>query len=592
MQIGNPAALWLLLVIAAWLLLGRNQTARPRRPVGNLYLWSQPASSAPVDVALRRVRRHWLILLQAALLTLLVLALARPSFSWQGPRVALVIDVSASMAARESGGTRMDLAKQAARAVIQSLPSRAHVMVVTAGPVATTVGEFAAGDGGLERAVQDIVPIPASADITSAIRSARMAAIDADAIHVISDSPSAPAGSDGVRWVHIGNTLPNRAITRLATRGVPGSPRAREMIATVWNYSTDEHDAVLEVLHGQRVLARRAVHLQPRQGETAVITVDGVDGAIEARLSGDDALAADDQRFAVLAARRVARVLLLGRGSFFLESALAANPAVVVDRATGAGTGIHPDVDVVVCDRCATLPPRGRGVLMIPPVQPADPAPLIVSLPEHPIAEAVAPVGPLVPGSAGADVPQDALTILRVGGRPAIIAYERDGRRVVEWRLDLSESRFTTSTTFPILLDNVLAWLDGRTEDVTAIRAGEPLHWILRNPASSSRPEIVGPDGGAIRARVSGQRLTTTDTTAVGIYEVRGDGTPRTFVVNPVTDGESDLSRGAATPPSAPVSHRPVTSPGAADHTALLLLVALALLSLEWRARSGGRRPA
>jgi len=185
MAMANPGALWLLLVIAAWLLLGRNQRARPQRPVGNLYLWSQPASSAPAHVAIRRIRRHWLILLQAAIMAALVLALARPTLSWQAPRVALVLDVSASMQARGPDGIRMDLAKQAARSVVESLPPGAQVLVITAGPVATLLGEYPVGGPGLQRALDDIVATAASADLPRAIRAARTAGIEPEAVYVI-----------------------------------------------------------------------------------------------------------------------------------------------------------------------------------------------------------------------------------------------------------------------------------------------------------------------------------------------------------------------------------------------------------------------
>jgi len=394
-----------------------------------------------------------------------------------------------------------------------------------------------------------------------------------------------------VQWVRVGSAVANRAITGLAARRVPGSTEDRQIIATVWNYSTDAHDTVVEVLHGPRLLARQALHLPPRQRETVAIDLNGLDGVIHARLSGDDALPGDDQRFAVLAPPRLARVLLVSRGSFFLEKALAVNPSVSLMRAADARHEIAPDVDVVVCDRCETLPAAGRAVLMIPALRPADPAPLTVSLPEHPIAGAVAPVGALASAGGGAEVPQDAAIVLRAGSQPAIIAYERDGRRVVEWRLDLDDGTFTMSTAFPILLDNVLAWLDARTEDVTAVQAGDPLHWILRDSGSGAGVTIVRPDGTSAQTSVRGRRLTTTDTTAVGIYEVRGDGDARPFVVNPVTHGESDLSQGGEAP-SAPPQPGGARAAGTADLTPLLIALAFALLALEWRARSGGRRPA
>ena len=590
MAIGNPAALWLLLVIAAWLLLGRHQRARAQRSVGNLYLWSEPASSAPAHVAFRRLRRHWLIFLQAAIMAALVVALARPTFSWRAPRVALVLDVSASMGARSPEGVRIDLARQAARSIVDGLPRGAQVLLLAAGPVPTVLGEYSRAAPGLDRAIGDIVATASSADLPRAVHAARTAGIEPDAIHVISDSPDPSAVIEPVRWVGVGSAAANLAITKLAARAVPGSAADRQLIVTVWNYSGEAHDTVVEVRHDERLLRSASVHLPPRQRETVALDLEDLDGVIEARLPGGDALAGDDRRFAVLAPPPRARVLLVSRGNFFLEKALAVNPSVSLASTGSTSEANDPAVDVVVCDRCESLPAGDSAVLMIPSLRYAGPAPLTVSLPEHPIAGQVAPIGTLAAAGESAPTPPDASIILRAGGHPAILAYERDGRRVVEWRLDLTDSTFTLNPAFPMLFDNVLAWLDARAENATSVLAGEPLHWILRDSGAADGLTVVRPDGSPARASVSGRRLTTTDTTMVGIYEVRWDGTVRSVAVNPVTDGESDLAQGGepTPPPSAPAER----ASGTVDLTPFLVVLALTLLTLEWRARSGGRRAA
>jgi hypothetical protein len=90
---------------------------------------------------------------------------------------------------------------------------------------------------------------------------------------------------------------------------------------------------------------------------------------------------------------------------------------------------------------------------------------------------------------------------------------------------------------------------------------------------------------------MSGRRLTTTDTTMVGIYRVRVDGVARSFAVNPVTDGESDLAHGGEPTPASSAPEAPRAS-GTADLMPLLAVLVLTLLTLEWRARAGGRRAA
>ena len=587
----NPGALWLLLLPAAWLLLGRNRTARTRRQVGNLYLWSQPAAAAPAQLALRNIRRHWVVLLQAAIMTVVVVALARPTFSWETRHVALVIDVSASMAAREDQSTRIDRAKEAARSKILGFPRGTRVRLITAGRSATDLGEFTADDPGLRRALDAIVASAGSADVPRAIRTARATGAAPDDIHVFSDSSEAIAGAGGAQWVRVGSALGNRAITALAGRRLPESPASGQVVATVWNYSPQATDADVEILQRGSVVARRRLRLEPGRARTIAVDVTDAGGVVQARLTGTgDALPADDQRLTVIPEATVARVLLLTRGHFFLEQALTVNPAVSLEIAPAGLDSAGADVDVVVCDRCENIPQVGRAVLMIPVLRRGSPAPVTVSLPQHPIAAALEHVGAWAAAAEGPSVLDGGEIVLRAGGRPALIAHERNGRKIVELRLDLLEGGFPLSTAFPVVLDNVLAWLVGRSAEAN-ILAGDVFRTRLRTTVPSVVVSIVGPDGAPVRTSVDGGILTTTDTLAAGAYEIRGDGATRPFTVNPVTDGESDLSRHGE-PASDSIDPSAGATTAASEQAPLLILLACGLLMLEWHARTGERQGA
>src|SRR5690606_30850753 len=93
-----------------------------RRPlrVSSTLLWEEAVRDLQVNVPLRMLRFSWLLVLQLLILTLFLLALARPALRVQGetpPRVVLLIDRSASMSARDGtdGRTRLEDARAAAR---------------------------------------------------------------------------------------------------------------------------------------------------------------------------------------------------------------------------------------------------------------------------------------------------------------------------------------------------------------------------------------------------------------------------------------------------------------------------------------------
>src|SRR5262245_39188174 len=115
-ELVNPLALGLIPLVAVLLWLN-SRRPRDRQSVANLYLWQQAAVEAPARLRLRRVSKHWLLALQIAFMVAVVIALARPAITWRGANSAFVFDLSASMAAKADGRTRLDLAKD--RAIAQ-----------------------------------------------------------------------------------------------------------------------------------------------------------------------------------------------------------------------------------------------------------------------------------------------------------------------------------------------------------------------------------------------------------------------------------------------------------------------------------------
>ncbi len=109
--LANPAGALALGAVGVLVLLhlyGRRQ--RPL-PVGTLFLW-QRVPAEPFDR--RRFRPDLLFVLQLVLLLALIAGLVRPYVEAAAPaaervRLLVVLDVSASMQAREEAGTRFDL---------------------------------------------------------------------------------------------------------------------------------------------------------------------------------------------------------------------------------------------------------------------------------------------------------------------------------------------------------------------------------------------------------------------------------------------------------------------------------------------------
>src|SRR2546430_5714120 len=132
--LANPAgalALAFVGVLVVLHLYGRRQRTVP---VGTLFLWRR-VPAEPLDR--RRFRPDLLFVLQLVLLLALIAGLVRPYVESATPaaervRLLVVLDVSASMQAREDGGTRFELARRRARALVAQLLTGDEVMLVAA----------------------------------------------------------------------------------------------------------------------------------------------------------------------------------------------------------------------------------------------------------------------------------------------------------------------------------------------------------------------------------------------------------------------------------------------------------------------------
>ena len=123
MALMNPTALLYALLIGALVLIHFRRRSRTTIRVSNLQLWQAASQAREAQPMLERPRVNWLLAIQVLFLAAVILALTRPVVWIRGaqPRtVVLVMDGSASMNARERGGTRFDLARAKARALHRS----------------------------------------------------------------------------------------------------------------------------------------------------------------------------------------------------------------------------------------------------------------------------------------------------------------------------------------------------------------------------------------------------------------------------------------------------------------------------------------
>ena len=276
-----PQFLWALLAIPIVVALHFIRARKRRYEVSALFLWKQAKEIAE---ARRRFNPSWLLLLQILFVTLAALALAQPNFSASGPpdRV-LVVDTSASMAARDSDGVRLDKAVEEAKTLLRGA---GRVAVVRAGLDAVSVQPPTDDTSAASAALDTLRAADREADLGRALSLALSIAPEAE-IHVFTDSEPPPENRAILHAV--GGDALNLGVSTFDI----GLQQA--FVAVASNHPRPQ-EVALELLQEDQVVAQTTL-LVPAEGQANVsFPLPNSSGFFEARLAapGWDALELDN----------------------------------------------------------------------------------------------------------------------------------------------------------------------------------------------------------------------------------------------------------------------------------------------------------
>lgn len=485
-----PQALWLLALLPVVVALHFLRARRRRRDVSALFLWRRAQASV---ARRRRFSPSWLLALQLLFVSAAAVGLAGPYLKGaESGALVVVIDASASMAARFEGGTRLGAAVDAARA---RLRTSGPVALVRAGLAPRLLAPLAADDLDRATALAALRAGDASADLLAAVDlgtsllpgaevlvyTDRQVALGKAQVVVVGATESAEPDNVGISAFDVGV---GEAFIALVASG------RRPAEATVG-------------LFGGGVELARSTLLVPGGGTAAVTfpllaDVSEGEGVLEARIlaPAGDALPLDDVAFA---GRRALTVVTDDLYAPLLR-ALNAVPGVAV---YGAVDAVSRPADLHVLTRhlpdeaaIAALPP-GNYLLLQPPAQaPAyhvvrdfdraadvmrfvDLHDALVGLdPQRPSWEAASdtPIPPEATDGRGGSETGSASAPWRVLARaddltPLLRARRTEAGAVLQFAFHPSQSDLVLRPAFPALLAN---WV-GSLDVTPRVRLGEAL---------------------------------------------------------------------------------------------------------------------
>lgn len=618
----NPWAAWFLLLIPAVILLYFLKLRRTDTVVSSTLLWSRALVDRRANAPFQRLRRNLLLLLQILAILVLVGVLGRPerqsTLEWGRTHLVLV-DVSASMAAREDGGTRLDLARSAARDYLRQVPRGERAVLIAAGrraqALTAVTDDLALVVDGLER----LRILPGEGVLDDAMRLALSLsgpALERDAVAVLFSDGGLPAWDDAdvplpIDYHVIGTPRENAGLVALASRMDHTGSGRPQVFVELRHHGTQPASGVVSIRQDGALVRAAAVEVEAGGRWSQSFEALGGASLVEVAWepAGPDALALDDRAWLALQERPDLHVWLVGEPNFLLESGLAL-PLVrlrklAADELAPVLAAADRPPDVIVWDRHApTALPEGVGAHLLfgalPPEVWTPPPPLVEFPPivtwdrRHPVNRFLS-YGRVVVGE-GRVLPHvpGVTPLVESRGGALIALFQSPRQRGLVVGFDLLQSTWPTDLSFSLFLHNALGYLAGTEFSVeNVVRAGELL--TLQAPAVRGGFRLERPDGQRFeQAAEADGWLRSTATDALGPYRVfwqepdaQGVLREREHVlcVNLLSPAETDLTprdtievSGQAL--AAGVPQRGVT---VQDVWPWVLALALGLLLLEWR---------
>lgn len=608
-----PAALALLALAIPIIILYMLRLRREDWNVSSSMLWRRALQDRTANAPWQRLRRNLLLLLQLLLLLLLVLGLARPFVSAQttvAGNMVIVLDASASMQAVDVSPSRFEQARQKADALIDGLGSESKATIIWAGPQAQTLLQASSDKAALHNSIRNVAAGNGRADVNAALTLAGASArqLGDGTVVLISDGAlgdmaTMPRVEAKTRFISVGSGGSNLAITSMSLREATGGP---QLFAGLYNNGSKPVSALFSISIDGQLRDSRNVTLQP--GKEQTLTIEGLPldmRLAEARLSTadptDDILAADNTAWALRPQPPAQNILLVTENNGFLEKALNLLPGVRLSKTTPNQFAPTEDFGLTIFDAAAPQTLPGGNILMFaPPSSALAPVSGTIQYPQigqtainDDLLKFVDLSNVHIGIAQRITAPSWARVLIRTtAGDPLMLAGETEGKRVVIFAFDLHQTDLPLQVAFPILMSNVISWLQPQATldlppilgagDVVSIRAlPEADEIVVTPPGDSGQSTSMKPQG----------QVSFAATDRLGVYTVqqrsKGQplGEPEQFAINLFSLGESNI-----------MPHPEIVLPGqnadpstatAQEEAALeiwpwVLVLGLIVLAFEW----------
>lgn len=620
MRLAEPAGLWLLSLLVLMLLLHLLSRQRRRRTVSALWLWQRALESASAGHLKRRPQFNRLLLVHLTALALMALAAARPLTGQHLARhLALVIDVSASMATREADGrTRLEHAVAAARKQLAAQHPDTQVLLIAAGRTPRTVRALTRDRHAINAALSELEVHHTTGRLAHAVAlaSERLSTVAGEAQllvltdGVLGDATPVLTRDLPARVVTVGTPQPNVAIIRANAR-VERAASERELFQVhvftlIHNYGSipETRRVTLTQRNVRGVLASKEVVVPP-VGELPVVlsfqaALADRGAGLKVELTPHDALDLDDRAYLLMPESALQPVALDHEQAPWLRRALQADAGVEL---LGAGDARPHGALVVYVGRCPRRYPEHDFLIVAPEpgrcldltVGPALVEPRITHWKEEdPLFRYLSLTQLSIRQAHQLLVDSPRRVLLNSTAGPLMARLDSHGLLGTVIGFDFGASDWPSKASFVVFIRNLIEQTRARNqaEWSDGFEAGTPI--TLRLPVAVQSASVRYPDGHTENVTARDGELIITNTSTSGFYYVSWRGpnaASRLIPVNLTNREESNPERVSVRieatnlAPARARKRRPSDSGWAFAAAALSLL----LLNVVWATRRRNR---
>jgi hypothetical protein len=505
----------LLALVGALLFALHLQKPRPSRTrVSFLAAWDEIAPDRAASPARWALARSWALLRALLFAALVAVALSDPQpFAGSARTTLLVLDAGAHMLATDESPSRFERARALA---LSAVDARADAETMSIAQLDSALTPLS----GLSRDAQQLRAAVAVAqpgrertrfEALSEFARARLAGQPRPEVVLVSDGAFDVAPAElaqlrdagiGLRQIRVGRSARNLAIRAFAMRAYPWDAARSEAMLELENTDASAQTIELTLYEGAKPIDVRSLALPARSRARHFFGLGASGSRFTAKIvpaaGPPDDQRLDDVAYAVLAQPPPRRVLLVTAGQRYLESALALDPRLVVERIAPDAYTSADGYDLAIFDRFVpTESPNVPSLWLAPEPAGKDAAAMpyrVLGTIDRPFFDDVDSDAPLLRAVSlrdvnvrrAARVQPDAKDriIARSRHGPLIVEGEHAGQRFIAFAFDPAESDLVLRTAWPVLLTQAVQQL---TAAATAV-VETPL-WVGR-----AQPRDVGAD--------------------------------------------------------------------------------------------------